>query len=168
MALVPFPSKSAKAEEPDPDWDDPVEEPNGGGKMSFLEHLDELRKRIIRSLLALVVGVIVAFVFINELYAFVLTPMQTALGGKDMIFTEPTEGMMLYVKIGLIAGLLVASPAILAQVWLFIAPGLYANEKKLAIPFVVLGTVLALAGAAFAHYQAFPLTWQFLGSFETE
>jgi sec-independent protein translocase protein TatC len=167
MALVPFPSKSTStADDPDPDWDEPEHE--GAGKMSFLEHLDELRKRIIRSLLALVAGVVVAFVFINQLYTFVMTPMQTALGSKDMIFTEPTEGMMLYIKIGLIAGVLVASPAILSQVWLFIAPGLYANEKKLAVPFVLLGTVLAVGGAAFAHYQAFPLTWKFLGSFETE
>jgi sec-independent protein translocase protein TatC len=76
--------------------------------------------------------------------------------------------MMLWIKIALIAGVLIASPGILWQVWQFIAPGLYANEKKLAIPFVVLGTILALAGAAFAHYQAFPLTFAFLGSFGDE
>jgi sec-independent protein translocase protein TatC len=168
MALVPFPSKSsATAEEPDPDWDDP-EEPEGAGKMSFLEHLDELRKRIIRSLLALVGGILVACIFLRQLREFVLGPMQAALGTTKLVYTEPTEGMMLWVKIALIAGVLIASPAILWQVWQFIAPGLYVHEKKLAIPFVVLGTVLAVAGAAFAHYQAFPLTWAFLGSFGDE
>jgi sec-independent protein translocase protein TatC len=173
MALVPFPSKSsqAAAEPSDPDWDDSVDkddEPEGAGKMSFLEHLDELRRRIIYSLLALVVGIIVACVFLIQLKNFVMTPMYTALKSTTLIFTEPTEGMMLYVKIALIAGVLIASPGILWQVWQFIAPGLYVNEKKLAIPFVVLGTVLAVGGAAFAHYQAFPLTWSFLGSFEDE
>jgi sec-independent protein translocase protein TatC len=94
--------------------------------------------------------------------------MQVALGSTKLVYTEPTEGMMLWVKIALIAGVLIASPAILWQVWQFIAPGLYVHEKKLAIPFVVLGTLLAVGGAAFAHYQAFPLTWGFLGSFGDE
>lgn len=167
MALVPFPSKSSPAAEPDPDWDD--EDPaDGGGKMSFLEHLDELRRRILYSLIALVAGIIVAVVFIVRLKDFVMEPMQAALQSSTMVYTEPTEGMMLWIKIALIAGVLIGSPGILWQVWQFIAPGLYANEKKLAIPFVVLGTILAIAGAAFAHYQAFPLTWAFLGSFEDE
>ena len=179
MALVPFPSKSAKAaaEPPDPDWDDgPEDEPDGAGKMSFLEHLDELRRRIIYSVLSLVGGVLIACIFLRRLYDFVMEPMQAALGtgaaqsaiGTKMIYTEPTEGMMLWVKIALIAGVLIASPAILWQVWQFIAPGLYVHEKKLAIPFVVLGTLLAVGGAAFAHYQAFPLTWAFLGSFTNQ
>jgi sec-independent protein translocase protein TatC len=169
MALVPFPSKSAKAtaEDAEPDWDAP-EEPEGAGKMSFLEHLDELRKRIIYSVLSLVGGVLIACIFLRQLRDFVMEPMQAALGTTKLVYTEPTEGMMLWVKIALIAGVLIASPAILWQVWQFIAPGLYVHEKKLAIPFVVLGTVLAIGGAAFAHYQAFPLTWAFLGSFGDE
>jgi sec-independent protein translocase protein TatC len=169
MALVPFPNKSAKATaeaDNDPDWDE-GQEP-GSGRMSFLEHLDELRRRIVYSLVALVVGVIIACTFLAQLRSFVMTPMFEALGTTKLVYTEPTEGMMLWIKIALIAGVLIASPGILWQVWQFIAPGLYANEKKLAIPFVVLGTVLALAGAAFAHYQAFPLTFAFLGSFGDE
>lgn len=170
MALVPFPSKSSQAEaEPDPDWDDDDKDAaDGGGKMSFLEHLDELRRRIIYSLISLVGGIIVAVVFIVPLKDFVMAPMQTALKSSTMVYTEPTEGMMLWIKIALIAGVLIASPGILWQIWQFIAPGLYVNEKKLAVPFVLLGTVLAVGGAAFAHYQAFPLTWTFLGSFEDE
>jgi sec-independent protein translocase protein TatC len=169
MALVPFPNKSAKATaeaDNDPDWDS--EEESGAGRMSFLEHLDELRRRIMYSLAALVVGVIIACVFLVKIKDFVMTPMQTALGTTKMVYTEPTEGMMLWIKIALIAGTLIAAPGILWQVWKFIAPGLYSNEKKLAIPFVLMGTVLATGGAAFAHYQAFPLTWQFLGSFGDE
>lgn len=167
MALVPFPSKSSHAEaNPDPDWDDDA--PDGGGKMSFLEHLDELRRRIVYSLISLVAGVVVACVFLPQLRQFVLGPMHEALGTTKLVYTEPMEGMMLWIKIALIVGVLIASPGILWQVWQFIAPGLYANEKKLAIPFVVLGTVLALSGAAFAHYQAFPLTFAFLGTFGDE
>ena len=169
MALVPFPNKSAKATAEaatDPDWDE--EEESGAGRMSFLEHLDELRRRIIYSLLALIGGVIVACFFLPQLRSFVMKPMFDALGTTKLVYTEPTEGMMLWIKIALIAGVLIASPGILWQVWQFIAPGLYTNEKKLAIPFVVLGTILAIAGAAFAHYQAFPLTFAFLGSFGDE
>jgi len=82
MALVPFPSKSAKAaaEPPDPDWDDgPEDEPDGAGKMSFLEHLDELRRRIIYSVVALVGGILIACIFLRRLYDFVMEPMQAAL-----------------------------------------------------------------------------------------
>jgi sec-independent protein translocase protein TatC len=177
MALVPFPSKSAGE---DPDWEDEESE-SSQGKMSFLEHLDELRRRIIFSVLSLVVGVIIACFFLGEgswrgpilpqgLYNFVMVPMQEALGQPDakLIFTEPTEGMMLYIRIALIAGLLIAIPAILTQVWLFVAPGLYANEKRLALPFVLMGSVFFIAGAAFAHEIVFPLTWKFFGSFANE
>jgi sec-independent protein translocase protein TatC len=167
MALVPFPSKSSQAVDPDPDWDDD-DSPDNGGKMSFLEHLDELRRRIVYSLISLVAGVFVACLFLVQIKGFVMAPMYTALNSTKLVYTEPTEGMMLWIKIALIAGVLIASPGILWQIWQFIAPGLYVNEKKLAIPFVVLGSVLAVAGAAFAHYQAFPLTFAFLGSFGDE
>src|SRR5687768_12959348 len=101
MALVPFPNKSAKAiaeADPDPDWDGDEEE-SGAGRMSFLEHLDELRRRIVYSLLALVVGVIVACFFLPQLRSFVMTPMFEALGTTKLVYTEPTEGMMLWIKI---------------------------------------------------------------------
>ena len=76
-------------------------------------------------------------------------------GGKFM-YTEPTEAFMLMMKIGALAGLIVALPVIILQLWLFIAPGLYANEKNFAMPFVLLGTIFFVAGAAFSHYIAFP------------
>jgi sec-independent protein translocase protein TatC len=176
MALVPFPNKSTGE---DPDWEDEESE-SSQGKMSFLEHLDELRRRLIYSVISLVVGIVIACFFLGEgswrgpilpqgLYNFVMVPMQEALGpNAKMIFTEPTEGMMLYIRIALIAGLLIAIPAIMTQVWLFVAPGLYANEKRLALPFVLMGSVFFVAGAAFAHKVVFPLTWRFFGSFANE
>src|SRR3954469_1729266 len=152
MALVPFPSPSQKpAPGEDPDWDDDdPESSEEAGKMSFLEHLDELRRRIIYALLAVGVGFVLAYAFIDRIFAFIMLPMQQMLpAGQKLIYTEPTEAFMLMIKIGLMAGLIVASPVVFTQVWLFIAPGLYSHEKKLAIPFVVMSTVLFATGAAF-------------------
>jgi sec-independent protein translocase protein TatC len=168
MALVPFPSKAQTPVPEEPDWDD--EDPSdGGGKMSFLDHLDELRRRIIYSVVATVGGFILACFFINQLFDFVMGPMQRLLPeGQKLIFTEPMEAMMLYLKLAVIAGILVASPGIMSQVWLFIAPGLYSHEKKLAIPFVLMSSFFFVAGAAFAHYIVFPLTWTFFSGFASD
>jgi len=171
MALVPFPSKAGKpaSSDPDPDWDDDDSSPDGAGKMSFLEHLDELRKRIVWALVGVVIGFAISIAFINPLWDFVMGPMQRLLGpGQQLIYTDPTEALMLYVKIAVIAGILIASPLVMYQVWLFIAPGLYVHEKKAAIPFVVMSSTFFIGGAAFAHYLVFPLTWQFLGSFAND
>jgi sec-independent protein translocase protein TatC len=171
MALVPFPSQSQKpAPGEDPDWDDDDLEPTDeAGKMSFLEHLDELRRRIIYALIAVGVGFAVIYAYIDRIFAFVLKPMQEMLpAGQTLIYTEPTEGFMLTIKIGLMAGLILASPVVFLQVWLFIAPGLYSHEKKLAIPFILMSTVLFAGGAAFSHYVVFPIVWKFLASYQTE
>ena len=171
MALVPFPSKGAKsAPERDPDdWDDEDAPDESGGKMSFLDHLDELRRRIMWALGSVVVGFGIAIGFYQQLFNFVIDPMRAMIPkGQTLIFTEPTEAMMIYIKIAVIAGILIASPAVMAQVWLFVAPGLYSHEKKLAIPFIILSSLFFIAGAAFAHYYAFPLTFQFFGSFSSD
>ena len=84
------------------------------------------------------------------------------------IYTDPTEAFVLYIKIALIAGLILASPAVMTQVWLFVAPGLYANEKKWAIPFILMSSFFFVLGAAFSHYVVFPLTWKFFVSFTTD
>jgi sec-independent protein translocase protein TatC len=141
----------------------------GGGKMSFLEHLDELRKRIIRALLSLCLGVAIAAFFIEDIYAFVMMPLRQMLRpGETMIYTYPTEAFMLYLRIALIAGLFIASPLIFWQVWLFVAPALYAKERRYAIPFVVLSSIGVIAGAAFSHFVAFPLMWRFFASFSND
>lgn len=173
MALVPFPSQTPERlpdEDPeitrDPDVD---EDSEGAGKMSFLEHLDELRKRIIRSVIALFAGFLVACFFIDRLFEFIMRPLHDALpAGGTLVFTEPTEAFVLYIKIAAIAGLILASPAIMSQVWLFIAPGLYSHEKKMAIPFVVLSSIGFVGGAAFSHYIVFPMAWKFFASFTTD
>jgi sec-independent protein translocase protein TatC len=172
MALVPFPSKAAKpavAEDPEPDWDDPEVESADGGKMSFLDHLDELRRRIIYAVAAVGLGFLVAIFFVNDLFAFIMLPMQQLLKpGQTLIYTEPSEAFLLHIKIALLAGLLGASPVVFSQIWLFVAPGLYSHEKKLAIPFIAMSSVFFVAGAAFAHYVVFPIVWRFMESFQNE
>lgn len=175
MALVPFPSQApepAPDDDVDPDRDSSGQELDdyeGGGKMSFLEHLDELRKRIIHAVIAVFIGFLIACFFIEPVFAFIMRPLQQALpdGGK-LVFTEPTEAFVLYIKVAAIAGLILASPAVMAQVWMFIAPGLYANEKKLAIPFVLLSSIGFVGGAAFSHYIVFPMAWVFFASFTND
>jgi sec-independent protein translocase protein TatC len=165
MALVPFPGGSHPgAYELPPDEDDE----STAGKMSFLEHLDELRKRIVRACLAIAFGVLATFYWIQQIFDFILGPTRKALPpGVKLIYTEPGEAFSLYITIALIAGVVVAAPFIMYQVWMFIAPGLYSNEKRLAFPFVGFTTIGFLAGAAFNHYVAFPYMMMFFASFNT-
>jgi sec-independent protein translocase protein TatC len=169
MALVPFKSPAASARPQDEDLQielTDADEIETGGKMSFLEHLDELRKRLVISLAAIIVGCIVSFIFLDRVFAFVMVPLQQLLpeGGR-LITTEPTEYFMLYLKVGVITGLFVAMPVVLLQVWLFVAPGLYAHEKRFAVPFVLFASIFFFLGAAFSHYVAFPWTWKFFIDF---
>jgi sec-independent protein translocase protein TatC len=164
MALVSFPGTPSpydRDEDEDPDDD-------GAGKMSFLEHLDELRQRIIIALGAVLFGFLGAWFFVEQLLDFVYGPLRQYQRDGAFIFTEPMEGFMLRMKLAALVGILVAMPVVMYQVWKFVAPGLYANEKKFVIPFVVLSTVFFTSGAAFAHYVAFPWAMQFFASFERE
>src|SRR3954470_1418617 len=165
MALVPFPSPQSGALPIPPDEDDDI---SAAGKMSFLEHLDELRKRIVNSAIAIGVGVVVGFAVINRIVDFILAPTHAALPpGVKMIYTEPGEAFSLYIQISMIMGVVFASPFIMFQVWKFIAPGLYSNEKRLAIPFVLFTSIGFVLGAAFNHYVSFPFMMAFFGSFNT-
>ena len=163
MALVPFPGPQTGALQPDLDED---EDDESTGKMSFLEHLDELRKRIVASCIGVAVGVLLSFAFINQIVNFILTPTWKVLpAGSKMIYTQPGEAFGLYIQVSLIMGVVVAAPWIAYQVWLFIAPGLYANEKRLAIPFVTMSTLGFAGGALFNHFICFPFMMKFFGSF---
>ena len=171
MALVPFPQQRSDDENlpARPGGFSPFddEEP-GEGRMTFLEHLDELRKRITHAVGALLVGFLVAFAFANKVFDFVYKHLTKSIPGGKFIFTEPGEAFFLWVKVALLSGVLLSSPYVMYQVWLFIAPGLYAKEKKFAIPFVVSSSSLFIAGAAFSHYVLFPAAWAFFGSFSNE
>src|SRR5580765_540416 len=169
MALVPFPGPLHQGaygiapEEPENDV-----EPSAEGQMSFLEHLDELRKRILRWCIASAIGIVATFAFIQPIFNFILAPTRRAMpAGVKLIYTQPGEAFSLYVTVALISGILVAAPFISYQVWMFIAPGLYANEKKMAYPFVALTTLGFALGAAFNHYVAFGFMMAFFASFNT-
>lgn len=164
MSLVPFPGTQSGAYKPLPPDDE--EEGIGEAKMSFLEHLEELRVRIVRSCVGIGVGLLVSFAFINRIVNFLLAPTRKVLPpGVKMVYTEPGEAFGMYITISLIAAAVIASPYVMYQVWGFISPGLYSKEKRMAAPFVLFTTLGFLAGAAFNHYVAFPFMMQFFASF---
>lgn len=171
MSLVPTPTRTELQEEPadhDPWAETESLEDSVGGKMTFLEHLDELRKRLVVAVAAIGVGCVASFTFVNRIYTFIMDPLSRLLpAGSTFIFTEPTEAFILYLKMALLSGIILAMPVVLWQVWLFVAPGLYQREKRMAIPFVVLASVGFVGGAAFTHYLLFPWMWTFFASFAT-
>ncbi|HUB52848.1 MAG TPA: twin-arginine translocase subunit TatC [Terracidiphilus sp.] len=122
--------------------------------MSLMEHLEELRKRIIRSALYLFGGFAVGWIFREPLLDFLQAPLNHI--GKHLAFTHPMDPLNLYLKVALIGGAIIASPFILYQVWLFIAPGLYQKEKRFVIPFMLATVSLFLTGAAFGYYYVLP------------
>ncbi len=133
--------------------------------MTFLEHLEELRARLVRSVIALCVGFALCWSFRERIFHFMIQPLRQA-GFKDQfIFTGPAEALLLYMKMAFFVGIFVASPYLLWELWAFISPGLYRNEKLYAVPFIVFGSLFFLGGAAFGHYLLFPMTFQFLGGF---
>jgi sec-independent protein translocase protein TatC len=165
MALVPFPGPHSGAYPIPPDDDDDAP----GAKMSFLEHLDELRKRIVNAAIAIGVGILISFTFIQKIYSFLMAPTMNQLPpGSRLIYTEPGEAFSLYIQLSMIVGAIIASPFIMYQVWMFIAPGLYSNEKRMAIPFVAFSTLGVVGGAVFNHYIMFPWMMHFFASFNTQ
>lgn len=122
--------------------------------MSLMEHLDELRKRLIRAVIYLLIGFAVAYMFHERLYGIVQHPMDVL--NLQLNFTHPTDGLNLYLKTSLVGGAILASPFILYQVWLFISPGMYTNEKKYVVPFMTATVSLFLAGVWFAYHWVLP------------
>ena len=152
-----------------PPGDADPDDNSSAGRMSFLDHLDELRKRLVRTVLGILAGFLIAFAFIKYIFEFIMLPLQQVLpeGGR-LVYTEPAEAFFLYMKIAALAGLVLATPFTLTQVWLFISPGLFRHEKRFAIPFVVFSTMFFIVGALFSHYAVFPLAWKFFAGFSTD
>ncbi len=131
--------------------------------MSFLEHLGELRRRILWSLLAIIIFFIPAYYFSNWIFDFLMKPIRDNLPeGSTLIFTMPAEGFMTYLKVSIFAAIAAAVPFILYQAWKFIAPGLYKHEKQIIIPFIFFGTLFFAFGASFCYFIAAPKAFQFL------
>ena len=134
--------------------------------MSFLEHLEELRKRIIYSLIAVTVGFFACWNYHEFIFRYVQRPVMDALQRNGMaeklVYLNPTEPFNLYLKVAFLAGLFVTSPFVLYQVWLFISPGLYRNEKRYVLPFMFSTVFLFLGGGLFAYKMVYPAALNFL------
>jgi len=134
--------------------------------MSFLEHLEELRKRIIYSLIAVTVGFFACWNYHQFIFRYVQRPVMDALQRNGMaeklVYLNPTEPFNLYLKVAFLAGLFVTSPFVLYQVWLFISPGLYRNEKRYVLPFMFSTVFLFLGGGLFAYKMVYPAALNFL------
>src|SRR5579859_6182693 len=122
--------------------------------MSLMEHLEELRKRIVHSAIYLACGFVIAYFFHERLYGLVQAPLDRL--GIKLNYTHPMDALNLYLQVSLIGGAIIASIPICYQVWLFIAPGLYQTEKRFVIPFMGATVVLFLAGAAFGYFYVLP------------
>jgi sec-independent protein translocase protein TatC len=131
-------------------------------EMTFLEHLEDLRKRIWYSFVAIFVVVIPAWIFSKDTFKILSKPVTQYLPeGTKMAFTSLTAPFMLYMKVAFLTALFVTSPFIFLQIWYFVAPGLYQKEKKYVVPFVTFTTVFFLAGAAFGYFVMFPWACRF-------
>jgi len=139
----------------------------GESRMSFMEHLEELRKRLLRAALAIMVGFVVCISFAYYIMNFATEPLR-ALLPKDttMIFTKLQDPFFVWVKVSVVTGIFLVLPYVLYQVWRFIAPGLYKKERKTALPFVVIGTALFYIGSAFAYFAVFPVVFGFFLGFQ--
>jgi sec-independent protein translocase protein TatC len=122
--------------------------------MSLMDHLEELRKRIVHSALYLAAGFIVAYIYHERLYGLVQKPLDQL--GIKLNYTHPMDSLNLYLQVALIGGAILASPFILYQVWLFIAPGLYQNERRFVIPFMSATVALFMTGASFGYFFVLP------------
>lgn len=132
-------------------------------RMSLFEHLEELRSRLLHSVVSLLVAFIPCWYFVDEIFAFLQRPIIKLLpAGKRLAYTGITDPFILYFKVAALAAVFLASPFILYQLWRFVAPGLYKHERHYLLPFLFFGSFFFLAGGAFAYYIAFPLAAEFL------
>ncbi len=130
------------------------------GKMSFFDHLTELRTRIVWSLVPAGVGLLISLYFTSTVMRFLSSHLKT-----ELVFTTPTEAFWTYMKVAMIMGLFIAMPIILWNVWAFVAPGLHKHERRYAAPFVIIGSLLFIGGGAFAMLVVVPFAITFLVSF---
>ncbi len=139
-------------------------------KAPLLDHLVELRKRLVWSIVAFFLAFVLCFSVAKYIYAFLTLPLAHALKGQPnahLIYTALYETFFTYVKVGMFAGICLSFPFIIAQLWLFIAPGLYKNERRAFLPFMILSPVLFIGGAAFVFYIMLPYAIAFFLGYET-
>lgn len=144
---------------------DPEKAPEDEVEMGFFDHLTELRTRVLRAVIGIVPGVLLSWEFKEELLSLILDPLMDTyraleLGEPQIHFANPVDPLVAYMKLAIVAGIILASPWIFFQVWGFISPGLYKREKLLAIPFVFFATFFFVGGVVFGYEIVFPLGFQ--------
>lgn len=136
----------------------------------LIEHLAELRTRLIRSVIAFLIGMIICFTVATPIFNFLTDPLCKVLSDRgqdcDLIFISPQEGFFVAIKVSLLGGLMLSFPVIAHQMWRFVAPGLYKNEKGAFLPFLVASPVMFMLGASFAFYVVTPLAYDFFLGFQ--
>ncbi len=140
-------------------------------KSPFTEHLTELRDRLIRAFIAVGVGFVAAYAFKEKLFEILTAPLVKAMGesgNAQMIFTGLPEAFFTYLKVSFLAGIVVATPVLFYEFWMFVSPGLYRNEKKYLLPVVVLSVFFFLLGSSFGYFVVFPYGFQFFLGFANE
>jgi sec-independent protein translocase protein TatC len=138
-------------------------------KLPLTEHLEELRKRLIRCIIAILAGFVVAYAFKERLFDILAAPLINVMRqGDTLIFTGIPEAFFTYLKVSLLAGLFLAAPFIIYQFWMFVAPGLYRHERKTMIPIIFISSFFFVGGALFGYFIVFPLGFKFLLGFATE
>ncbi|MCW8800969.1 MAG: twin-arginine translocase subunit TatC [Desulfobacter sp.] len=137
----------------------------------FTEHLGELRDRLVRAFIAVGVGFIAAYFFKEQLFDILTAPLVTAMaksGNAKLIFTGLPEAFFTYLKVALLAGIILATPVLFYEFWMFVSPGLYREEKKYILPIIILSLIFFIAGASFGYFIVFPYGFQFFLGFTTE
>lgn len=139
-----------------------------GQRQSFLEHLEELRTRLVRSAIAVLAGFLLCYWQIERIFGWAILPLKTVMPDSPLVMIKLTEAFLTYLKLAIYSGLLVASPVVIYQVWAFVAPGLYRHEKRLVAPLVMVSTVLFLLGASFTYFVVLPVGLRYLIEFAGE
>ena len=138
---------------------------------TFISHLSELRSRLVRSFIFLIISFIICYFFSEEIYKFLVKPYSDAVLENNLdrrlIFTALHEAFLTYLKVAFFSSLLISSPILLTQIWKFIAPGLYQNEKKAFLPYLISTPILFIVGALLVYYLIMPLAIKFFLGFET-
>lgn len=139
-------------------------------RKTILAHLAELRTRLLWIILVMTIGTGVSFVFVDEIYGFLVLPLAHAMKEGDtnrLIYTDLTEGFFTYMKVAFFAGIFLTFPVLLMQIWLFIAPGLYNSEKRAIFPFLAATPILFFLGGSCVYYFVIPTAWPFFLSFQS-
>ena len=142
---------------------------NDDDKLPFTVHLEELRSRLIICFIAIAVGFVASYFFKEQLFEILMRPLKEVMKtGDKVIFTGLPEAFFTYLKVSLLSGLMIAIPVILYEFWMFVAPGLYAKEKRLVMPIVILSSFFFLGGALFGYFVVFPYGFEFFLGFSNE